>query len=358
MSPRIAAVLVVLLLALGGGALLLHKQGQLQSAAGAAALGQTLLKNFAASDVVAISIREPGATLTLERRGEEWVIKERAGFPADLDKVRGLVLKALELKVGQSEPIGEQDRARLKLDDSATRLEFRGAEGKVLARLTIGAKFFRRETENPARATADGRYVMLPDEPKVVYVVADPLALASVKSTDWIHRGGFAAEKVKSMQVTLAGGERWKIERPGDSANWKLTPMNAGEKLDVIRANSASYSLNNVDLADVAAPDIKAADAGLDRPAATIVAATFDGLTYTVKLGNLVGDNAYVAVSIAGAGSATGPDAEERGKKLVERLPRERALAAHTLLVAKSKFDDILKKRAELLEKKDAGRKK
>ena len=62
------------------------------------------------------------------------------------------------------------------------------------------------------------------------------------------------------------------------------------------------------------------------------------------------------AVSVTGEPKASGPDAAERGKKLAERLPRERALAAHTLLVAKSRFEDILKKRAELLEKKAAGK--
>jgi hypothetical protein len=356
MSARVAAVLVVLLLALGGGALLLHKQGQLQTAAGAAALGQALLKNFKAADVAAISIREPGAALTLERKAEQWVIAERAGFPADAEKVRDLVLKALELKVGQSDAIGEKDRARLKLDDSGTQLEFRGADGKPLARLIIGAKFFKREPENPARAIGDARYVMLPDDAKMVYVVADPLTLASAKSADWISRAGFAAEKVKAMEVSLAGGERWKIERPGDNANWKLSPIRAGEKLDVIRANSASYSLNSVELADVAAPGAQAADTGLDKPTATIVASTFDGLAYTVKLGKAAGDDTYAQVTIAGEARASGPDAAERGKKLAERLPRERALAAHTLLIAKSKFEDILKKRADMLEKKAAGK--
>jgi len=188
-------------------------------------------------------------------------------------------------------------------------------------------------------------------------VVADPLTLASAKSADWISRTGFAAEKVKAMEVLLAGGERWRIERPGDNANWKLTPLRAGEKLDVIRANSASYSLNNVEPADVAAPGMKPADAGLDKPSATIVATTFDGLTYTVKLGKLAGDNTYATLAIAGEAKASGPDAAERGKKIAERLPHEKALAAHTLLIAKSKFDDILKKRAELLEKKTVRRK-
>ena len=353
MSARVAALLLVLLLALGGGALLVKQQGQSQRPAGAGALGQPLLKNLKAADVAAIAIRAPGAALTLERKADQWVIAERGGFPADVEKVRDLVLKALELKVGQSEPIGEKDRARLKLDDSGTQLEFRGADGKPLARLAIGAKFFKREPESPDRAIGDGRFVMLPDDAKMVYVVADPLTLASTKSADWISRTGFAAEKVKAMQVQLAGSERWRIERPGDNANWKLSPLRAGEKLDVIRANSASYSLNSVELADVAAPGAKSADTGLDKPV-TIVASTFDGLTYTVKLGKAAGDNTYASVAIAGEAKASGPDAAERGKKLAERLPRERALAAHTLLIAKSKFEDILKKRAELLEKKAA----
>ncbi len=357
MNARSAAVLLVLLAALGGGALLLQQQGQWRRSAGVAALGHPLLKNFQAADVVSIALREPGSAITLERKGEQWVIAERAGFPADFDKVRELVLKAIELKVGQSEPIAEKDRARLKLDDSGLQLEFRGADGKALANMVIGAKFFKREPDSPTRA-GDGRYVILPDDPKVVYVVADPLTQASTKSADWIRRTGFAAEKVKSMQVALPGGEKWKIERARDDAGWQLTPSRAGEKLDTIRANSASYSLNNVELADVAAPGLKPADTGLDQPLATFVTTTFDGLTYTVKLGKASGDNLHASVAIAGQPKATGAEAAERQKKLEERLPAERALAAHTLLIAKSRFEDMFKKRVELLEKKDAGRKK
>jgi hypothetical protein len=356
MSARIAALLVVLLLALGGGALLLKKGQQLRPP-GAGALGQPVLKNLKAADIAAVSIRQSGAALMLERKDAQWRIAERAGFPADAEKVRDLVLKALELKVGQVEPIGEQDRARLKLDDSGTQLEFRGADGKPLARLAIGAKFFKREPENAERAIGDGRFVQLPEDPSNVYVVSDPLALASAKSADWISRTGFAAEKVKILEVALAGGEKWRLERPADNANWKLAPIRAGEKLDVVRANSAAYSLNSVDLADVAPPGMKPADTGLDQPSATIIATTFDGLTYRVKLGKLAGENYYATVAIAGEAKPSGPDAAERQKKFAERLPAEQALAAHSLLVAKSKFEDLVKKRAELLEKKPAGRK-
>ena len=57
---------------------------------------------------------------------------------------------------------------------------------------------------------------------------------------------------------------------------------------------------------------------------------------------------------MAGEPKPEGKDAEERLKKLNARLPAEKALAGYVLLLPKSKLDDIFKKRAELLEKKEA----
>jgi hypothetical protein len=132
--------------------------------------------------------------------------------------------------------------------------------------------------------------------------------------------------------------------------------LRAGEK-PTIRAPLGVLFAQQHGAADVAAPGLKPADTGLDKPSAHIVAVTFDGLTYTLKLGKLAGENVHATVAVAGTGKASGPDAAERQKKIEERLPAERALAAHTLLIAKSRFDDILKKRAELLEKKAGGKK-
>lgn len=353
MNAKIAAVLVLLLVVLGGGALLVRQQGSAQKPPASGTLGQPLLKGLKAADVASIVIREPKATLTLARKGEQWTIVERGGYPADFDKVRGFVLKALELKIGQSEPIGEKDRARLQLDDSGTAVEFQGADGKPLARFTAGRKYFKTEPEKPETARGDGRFVALPGDDKTVFIVSDPLAQASTKSADWIARPGFAAEGVKSLDYRPAAGEGWRIERSGDSADWKLTPLKAGEKLEVTKANAASYSLNSIELADVAAKDVKPEETGLDKPA-TLVAATFDGLTYTIRLGKLAGESYYARVEVSGEPKAQGKDAEERLKRINERLPREKALAEHILLIAKSKFDDVLQPRANLLERKDA----
>lgn len=357
MNARFAIILLVLLAAFGGGALLVQRQSANTSASPAGAgLGQPLLKGLQASEVASIVIRQPKAAITLQRKEERWTVAERAGFPADFDKVRGFVLQALALKIGQVEPIGEKDRARLNLDGSGTAVEFLAADGKPLARLIAGGKYFKREPDNPDKAIGDGRYVVLPGDEKRVYVVSDPLSQASTKSADWVSKAGIAAELVKSLEVRHPDGAAWKVERSGDNADWKLAGARGDENLEITRANAAAYTFSRIELADVAPRDIQPADSGLDKPT-TVTATTLDGLTYTVKLGRLEGGNYYANISVAGEPKPEGKDAEERSKKLNERLPREKALAEHVVLIPKSKLDDILKKRSELLEKKDEKKK-
>jgi len=375
MNARVVLVLVVLLAVLGGGALVYNYRERTERADNVATLGQPLLKDLKAADVASIKITEPKATLTIKRQGDGWVIVERRDFPADVAKVREFALQLIGLKVGQSEPIGEKDRARLNLDASGTQVELSSADGKSLGRLTVGKKYFKREVENPDKAAADGRFVATDVTPasavvpaqagtQVVFVVSDPLTQATAKSADWIDHTSFQVEKVKTLEVRTPAGDTWRVERQKDDADWKLVGAKAGEKLDVSRANAATYSLSLLELSDAAPEDAK--DTGLDKPTA-INATTFDGLTYDIKVGKLAGDSYYVRFSSSGspgdaapakpdvapakAGAQSGD--EERPKRLRERLPREKLLSDYVLLIPKSKLDDTLKPRAELLEKKE-----
>jgi hypothetical protein len=222
--------------------------------------------------------------------------------------------------------------------------------------MTAGKKYFKAEPENPERAAGDGRYVALPGQEGRVVVIADPLAQASARSADWISKAGFEVEKVKSLELRAADGSSWRIERSGDNADWKLAGARGDEKLEVSKANAAAYTFGRLELADVAPKDLKAEDAGLDKPA-VVAATTLDGLTYTLRVGRLAGENYYGKLEIAGEPKPEGKDAEERLKKLNERLPREKALAQHVVLIPKAKLEDILKARADLLAKKEEKKK-
>jgi hypothetical protein len=351
MNARLVAILVVLLVVLGGGALLYQYQERSQRPVNSDTLGRPLLKDLKAAEVASIRIVEPKATLTVRQKDERWVLAERADFPADVAKVRDFVVQALSLKVGQSEPIGDKDRARLNLDQSGTQVEFAGADGKALAQLVVGKKYFKREVDNPEKARADGRFVALPGEPQMVYVVSDPLAQATARSSEWIDRTSFKVEKVKTLEVRYPEGGGYRIERDGDNADWRLAGARPDEKLEVTKANAASYSLGLLELADVAPQGLT-----LEQPV-SIQATTFDGLSYAIKVGKLQGDNYPVSFSSSGTARKDEKDAE-RIKKMEERLPREKLLSSYVLLIPKSKLEDTLKKRAEMLETKDDAKKK
>ena len=376
MNRQFLVILVVLLGVVGGGALLVFQQQSSQKPAVSAQLGQPLLKSLKASEVASISIRDPKDTLTLVKKDDRWTLAEKNGFAADLDKVTDLVVKAIELKVGQAEPVGEKDRERLNLSDAtATRVSFKAADGKLLAELLVGKKYFRKEPEGDAsKSPGDGRFVMLPEDPKQVYTVSDPLRLATPATGEWVSREGFAIEKVRTLEVKPAEGAdaAYRIERNTDGVDWKLDKARAGETLDIARANAASYSLNKVEIDDLA--DDKE-DTGLDK--ATVVSVTtFDGLSYTLRIGALVKDRHFVKLAVEGtpkrefeARKDEKPEDREKRekafaeelKKLEQRVTREKALAEFVLMVPKAKLADTLKKRSELLarkeEKKDAGKK-
>lgn len=346
MSARLVAILVVLLAVLGGAALLYQRQESGRRPDNVATLGRPLLKDLKAADVAAIRIVEPKSTITIARKGEAWVIAERGDFPADVTKVREFVLKAIGLKVGQSEPIGEKDRARFSLDASGTQVEFKNAEGKTLGAMTVGKKHFKREPDNPDKAPGDGRFVALPGETGTVYLVGDPLPQATTRTAEWIDRTSFQVEKVRAMEVRYPDGGGYRVERAADNADWRLA--GGAEKLDASKVNAATYSLSLLELADVAPKD--APNTGLDKPT-VIQASTFDGLSYTINVGRLEGENYYVTFTSSGEAKPDPKDAE-RAKRLAERAPREKVLAQHVLLIPKSKLEDTLKKRAELLEQK------
>jgi len=88
---------------------------------------------------------------------------------------------------------------------------------------------------------------------------------------------------------------------------------------------------------DAGAKDVK--DTGLDKPTLVNVT-TLDGASYAIKVGRTMGEDYFVTFT------SSRDDA------------REKKLSAYTLLVPKSKLEDTLKPRAELLEKKPAAKKK
>ena len=374
MSGRLLGVLVAVLLVVGGAALWLHQEERAARPPAAATLGEPLFKDLQAADIASIRITEPGASVTVRRSGERWVVAERGDFPADFVRVRDFVLKALALKIGQSEPIGAGDRARLKLNEPSapegggTLVEFLAVDGKPLARMIVGGKYFRKPDQSE-RAAGDGRFVLRPEAAGTAVIVADPLEQAGAKPSLWIERRALAADEPVTIDVKRADGDRWRLERGADASGaWKLVDAKPGEKLNETTILAVAAAAGGLDIADVVARDPQREAKVLAKPT-VITVTTRDGLTYTLTVGAAEDRSRYATATIEGnLPEARKPTAEEkpddaaaRDKAFAERLARIRArrpdaetLAKFAVLIPDTTLVDLTKQRAELLEKPPA----
>jgi len=378
MSARMLAVLVGLLVLIGGGAAWHYRQDNRNTTV--ESLGKPLLPDLKAAQVAAIEIRQPEGTLTLVRKDERWVIAERADFPADATKVREFLLKLIELKIGQNEPLAAADRPRLQLAESgkeaATRLVLKAADGKALGTLLVGKKYFKGATpDNAERMPGDGRFVMLPASTERVFIVSDALAQASAKTSLWVQTDGIAVANPVMMEMRFHDGERWRINKLDGNQGWKLDPLKPGEKAEQSKLSGAAYGLYELKISDVAVPGLSDVDTGLDQ-ALTLTAESQEGARYALKLGKPREQDAaiYARITVEKAPEVKprmpykdekpedkakfDKEYNERFAKDQNRYAREKALAAWTVTVPLKSLNEVLKRRADLLEKKDGGAKK
>jgi len=341
--------------------------------------GQKAIAGLRLSEVAEIAIRDSAGELHLARGESGWSVRERAGFAADTDRIAALLVKLAELKIVQSEPLPEGQRARLELlepkdgaQGAGTAIELKDAKGGSLGRLLLGKKIVKSSpVASLARgeAEATGRYLVAGGEVGTLLAVGEPLTEVESKPEQWLVKDLLRADGAKSISSSKDGKQRWSVTREAESADWTLA--GSKERPDLQKATDLASSLGWVNLVDVVADPAKA-DTGLDH-AIVIKADTFDGLSYTLRVGKQAGDNYYVGVAVGGEPRkvrtpAKGEKAEDKAKKdkefdeyrkkLVEKLDREKKLERWTYLVAKNGLDPLLRDRAGLMPEKKKPAKK
>ena len=340
-----------------------------------ARVGQKLFPGLRISDVAEVRVQEPSKTLTLAKGAQGWTVRERGDFAADLERIGQLLIKVAGLRIVQHEPLPDSQRARLELVEpkgrdeanAGTLLELKDASGKSLARLLLGKKVMKSAEVASASGAAgglpSGRYVVAAGDPANVSAVSDPLAEAEAKVDNWLVRDLMRADRLKSITATGPDGrQRFALTREDDNAPWKLA--GTGGKPDSGKIQDVVSSLTYLSLQDVVA-DAKSAQL---EHSVTVRADTFDGLTYTVRVGDKAGDDRYnLGLSVSGEPakqrvpdkSESAKDKEKNDKEFAERLnkleqkvDREKKLDHWTYLVSKSSVEALLRERAQLMPEK------
>jgi hypothetical protein len=379
-------ILLVLVAVLGGAGIMLHNRQKSSWEGANPSAGKKLLGDFPINDVAHIQIKQGTNDLNLAKNDEKWRVRERNDYPANYPQITELLIKLGDLKIVQSEPVGQSQLARLNLvpgtaTNSATVVDFKDKNDKPIRSLLLGKKHMRKSNRpNPMMGDMDddegggwpdGRFVKVGSDAKDAILISDALTSVDTKPDQWLNKDFFKVEKIRSVAVSFPEPTNsWKLSRETETGEWKLADAKPTEQLDNAKANSAGSSLGSPQFNDVSLA--KPEELGLDKPT-TVTLDTFDNFTYTLKVGQKTNDNIPLLVSVAAdlpkertPGKEEKPEDKdkldkefkEKQKKFEEKLNQEKAYEKWTYLVSNWTLDALLKERSQLLvEKKEEPKK-
>lgn len=377
MNRKQFLILLVLVAVIGGAALLSYnKKGA--SYQGGSRVGQKLLGDFDINEVAHIVIKQSDKELNLVRGNSGWTVKERGDYPANFEQISEFIRKASELKVVQTLKVGPSQLPKLELAEagdstkSGTQVQLKGAGDKPMKSLRLGAKHMKK-SESPSPygdegGFPDGRYV-LPEGSQNVVLISDALTQAEPKPEQWLNKDFFKVEKVRAIEmISPEKTNSWKVSRPLETGDFKLTGPKPGENVDTNKLSGLANAVSNPSFSDVVVNKAPA-ETGLDKPTVVKIE-TFDKLTYTLKIGKKTADeNHYVDIAISAdlpKERTPGKDEKkedkekldkefkEKNDKLEEKLKQEKAFEKWSYLIPKWTLESLLKNRSELMvEKKD-----
>jgi hypothetical protein len=337
-----------------------------------------LLGDFPVNDVVHITLRQHTTELNLVK-GEAWTVRERGDYAANTGDIVELARKLWDLRAAQSQKIGESQLGRMELlppdkggTNSATLVELKGKDGKIIRSVLLGKKSTRSGGggSDPfgggGGGWPNGRWIYLSDKPGTAYLVSETFSEIEPKADRWLAKDFFKVEKIRAASVVFpVETNSWKLTRETETGEWKLADAKPGENLDNSKASSLSYALSSPSFTDVlihAAPE----QTGLDKPT-VITLETFEDFKYTINVGAKTNDNYPVTVAVAAElpkerapGKDEKPEDKERldkefkekQDKQKEKLDQEKKIAKWTYLVSSWTVDSLLKERGHFMAEK------
>jgi len=386
MNRNQLVVLLILVVVLGGAGVMLHNRQKSSWQGANPSAGKKLLGDFPINDVAHIQIKQGTNDLDLAKKEDIWRVRVRNDYPANYSEISDLLIKLGDLKIVQSEPVGQSQLAKLGLvpgaaTNSALVVDFKDKNDKPMRSLLLGKKHMKKsnrpspmgdmDDEEGGGGWPDGRYVKVGADSKDVDLISDALDKVDTRPEQWLNKDFFKAEKVRSVAVNFpVATNSWKLSRETENGEWKLADAKPTEQLDNSKASGVGNSLASPSFNDVSMA--KPEELGLDKPT-TVTCDTFDNFTYTLKVGQKTNDNLPLIISVVAdlskertPGKDEKPEDKdkldkefkENQKKLGEKLTQEKAFEKWTYLVSNFTLDSLLKERSQLLvEKKEEPKK-
>lgn len=221
------------------------------------------------NDVTEIEIRNTDGVITAVLQDGTWVIKEKGGYPAKLDKIRELMIGVARARILEERTSKPEYYSRLQVEDIDTpdaksgQVLMRNANGDQLAGLVIG----KRRLRGQFGAGTDDLYVRRVGEAQSVLANDIPSVLGGLNQ--WLDRDlvNVNRNRVRSVTNTRPEGDLLVVRRSSpEAADLTVEDLPRGAKADQFRTNDMGSALEFLILDDV-------------RPAAEVIGQPTDGFS-------------------------------------------------------------------------------
>jgi len=283
-------LLIVLGVLAGAGALIIHLQN---SSSSPGEMGAYLIEQLPANEVTSIVIETPADTVSLMKKGNSWVVKERFGYPADFSKISDLVRTLKQVKVGRRFESSEEILERLSLkspndteipeDVRGTWIRMKDKEEKPVLGILLG----KTRMKGKEKKMPDGQYVMLSKGPEI-YLIDTILSSFETGPSSWLAKSPVKvdAKEVKSISCTGPAGKsvRYRFERAGKGKDFELIDPSTSQDIKQSSLNRLSNALSSLQIKDVENPS--APSKSIEKETSPLLEYhLFNGLTYRVYPG-------------------------------------------------------------------------
>ena len=239
------------------------------------------------NDVNQVVIETHDQTVTLERGDQTWGVKEKAGYRADVEKVKKAIVGFMDLRIREPKTKTPELYERLGLQDK----DQEGSPSKLVTmKTTDNPEAIKLIVGNQKPAKGNPRlsdiYVRKPDDPQT-WLVTGNLPLETVTS-EWLDKEVIAlpTKRVRQVRVTHPTGETLHLEKAKpEDLDFDMGVIPSGFKVtSPFNVNNVVGTLAQLELEDVKnqkAIDFKA------NPGVSAILETFDGLrlhVHTTKL--------------------------------------------------------------------------
>jgi len=296
-------------------------------------------------EVATIKVTRADGEATIERKERAWVVKEASSYPADMEKVREVLIGLAQLETMEPKTRRADRYAKLEVEDAtgkdakSARVTLTDATGGTLADVIVGKAKFSLEG-------IDSLYVRRPGEKRAW------LALGRVEPArgrlGWVDPSFLSIDRERIRKATLRPSGPAPLvvfkDKAGDE-DFKLAGMPPGTELkDEFGVSDIARVLQGLIFDDVR----PAAEVPVDQSGEPDgVYETFDGLIFDLWLKEADGKTWLAGRAKAG----TDPAPTEKVKKEIEAINTR--LGTWRYALAEYELKNLKKTMADLVTKKE-----